>query len=235
MKNFLIVCMMIFITAAAPPRLPAATPEESFRKSYPNIHADNIRPSAVKGLYEIASGSSIFYYVPGLEYLISGEMYTKDGRNLTKERRLEILTRNLKEVPLEKAVKIGSGPHTVIEITDPDCSFCRQASAYLTGRDDLTRYVYLFPLSIHPNAEPKARYILCAENRARAYEEAMTGKLDDMKFKPCEDPAALDLLNAHREIVSKIGVTGTPLFFIDGQVVEGANIKLMEKILGEKK
>ncbi len=65
----------------------------------------------------------------------------------------------------------------------------------------------------------------------------MTGKLDDMKFTPCKNGESDNLLKAHKEIGDRIGVvgTGTPLFLIDGQVVNGANIPLIEKILGDKK
>ena len=212
----------------------AATTEESFRKSYPGIRADSIRPAPVAGLYEVVSGSRILYYVPGPEYLISGEIMTPDRRSLTEERILEIMGQKLKEISLDKALKIGSGPHTVIEITDPDCTYCRKASAFLSQRSDLTRYVFLFPLAMHPNAEAKARYILCAKDGREAYEEAMTGKLDDMKFPPCQDAAAEERLKAHREVGQRVDVSGTPLFLIDGQVVGGANIPLMEKILGPK-
>ena len=62
----------------------------------------------------------------------------------------------------------------------------------------------------------------------------MAGKLDDMRFKPCEDPAVAALAQAHKEIGARIGVTGTPLFLIDGQVVRGADIPQMEQILGSK-
>jgi protein-disulfide isomerase len=44
-----------------------------------------------------------------------------------------------------------------------------------------------------------------------------------------------ELLKAHREIAERIGVTRTPLFLIDGQVVFGADIPRMEKLLGNKK
>jgi len=143
----------------------------------------------------------------------------------------------LKALPLERALKIGSGPRTVIEITDPDCPFCRKASEFFAKRDDITRYVFLYPLKMHPNAEAKIKYIFCAEGKAKAYEEAMTGKLDDMKFKPCEDAAAAELVKTHKEIGGKIGIEGlgTPLFVIDGKVVRGANIPEIEKILGAKK
>ena len=65
----------------------------------------------------------------------------------------------------------------------------------------------------------------------------MTGKLDDMKFKPCDDAAAAELVKTHKEIGNKAGIAGlgTPLFVIDGQVVRGANIPQIEKILGASK
>lgn len=214
--------------------LGAATPEESFRKNFPHIRLDGITPTAVNGLYEIVSDGRVAYYAPGPEYLITGSLFTKEGRNLTEERAGEIMEQKLKAAPLEKALKIGSGPHTVIEITDPDCSYCRKASAFLSARSDVTRHVFFFPLSIHPNAEAKIRYIFCAADRARAYEEAMAGKLDDMKFKPCEDAAVAELIKTHKEIGTRIGVTGTPLFLIDGKIVRGADIPEMEKILNRK-
>lgn len=232
-KAFLTLCiLLVFMTGAS---LWAATPEESFRKSYPNIPVESITPTAVPGVYEIVAGGRVAYYAPGQEYLIIGEIITREGKNLTQERAGEILGRKIKEAPLEKALKIGSGPHTVIEITDPDCPFCRKAAEYLATRKDLTRYVFFFPLSIHPTAEAKVRQIFCTEDRARAYEEAMTGKLDDMKFKPCDNPAAAELAKVHQEIGNRIGVQSTPLFLIDGQVVNGANMPLMEKILGSSK
>lgn len=238
-KTVVILAITLVVMTGA--SLGAATPEETFRKNFPNIRLDSITPTAVTGLYEIVSDGRVAYYAPGPEYLILGSLITKERRNLTEERAREIeerageiMAQKLKEIPLEQALKIGSGPHTVIEITDPDCTYCRQASAFLSARDDLTRHVFFFPLSIHPNAEAKIRYIFCATDRALAYEEAMAGKLDDMKFKPCEDNAVAALVQAHKEIGARIGVTGTPLFLIDGQVISGADIPQMEKILGSK-
>jgi thiol:disulfide interchange protein DsbC len=233
-KPISILCgILCIILTAAPVR--AASPEESFRKSFPNLRADGIRPAGVNGLYEVVSGNRVLYYAPGPEYLIYGPMITREGRNLTEERVLEIMEKGLKNLPLEKAVRIGAGPHQIIEITDPDCPYCRTASAFLSRRNDVTRRVFFLPLAMHPHAEAKVRQIFCAEDRGKAYEEAMAGKLDDMKFTPCKSAAADDLLKAHKEIVDRIGVTGTPLFLIDGQVVFGADIPRMERILGSQK
>jgi thiol:disulfide interchange protein DsbC len=233
-KPISILCGILCIVLAAA-SVRAASPEESLRKSFPTLRADSIRPSGVNDLYEVVSGNRILYYAPGPEYLIYGPIITREGRNLTEERVLEILEKGLKKVPLEKALRVGSGPHKIIEITDPDCTYCRRASAYLSGRNDVTRHIFFFPLAMHPNAEAKVRQIFCAEDRSKAYEEAMTGKLDDMKFTPCKTAAVEDLLKAHREIGDRVGVTGTPLFLIDGQVILGADIPRMEKILGSQK
>jgi len=236
LKAFLTLCVLMVIITGTP--LQAASPEESFRKSFPKYTLDSITPTAVPGVYEIVVSGKIGYYAPGPEYIFTGSIITPDGKNLTQERTIEIQRGKFKNIPLKKALKIGSGPHTVIEITDPDCSFCRTASEFFSKRNDVTRHIFFYPLpSIHPNAEAKVLYVFCAKDRALAYEEAMTGKLDDMKFTPCKNDEADKLLKAHKEIGDRIGVAGigTPLFLIDGQIVNGANIPLMEKILGDKK
>jgi protein-disulfide isomerase len=43
------------------------------------------------------------------------------------------------------------------------------------------------------------------------------------------------LIKIHNEATTQLGVTGTPLFFINGQPVMGANIPLIEKLLGDGK
>ena len=89
----------IILIVMAGTSLGAATPEESFRKNFPDIRLDSITPTAVNGLYEIVSGGRVVYYAPGPEYLIPGSLITKERRNLTEERVGEILERNLKSSP----------------------------------------------------------------------------------------------------------------------------------------
>ncbi len=234
-KAFLTLCTITVIMAGTP--LQAAAPEESFRKSFPDVPLESLTPTDIPGIYEIIAGGRILYYAPGPEYLIVGEILTREKKNLTQARSNELLAKKFKDLPLEKAVKIGSGQHTVIEITDPDCSFCRKASDYLKTRKDVTRYVFLYPLKIHPSAEAKIKYIFCAKDQGKTYEEAMSGKFDDMKFKPCDDAAVTQLIKTHKEVCEKLGVVemGTPFFLIDNYFVRGANMQQMEKILGAAK
>ena len=212
----------------------AATPEESFKASFPGIQAESIKPTAVSGLYEVTIGSQIVYYAPGPEYLIQGPIINKQRENITQMRITEIIGEKPKTIPLDNAIRIGTGTHRVVEITDPDCPFCRKASAFFANRKDITRHVFLLPASMHPNAKAKTLYVFCSDDRAGAYEEAMNGKLDDMKFSPCTSGQAVKLLEEHRKIGRQVGVTGTPLFLVDGQAVLGADIPRIEKILNKK-
>jgi thiol:disulfide interchange protein DsbC len=237
-KPFLALCALMVIMTAVP--LQAATPEESFKKDFPQYPLERINPTAVPGVYEILVHSRIGYYAPGPGYIFTGTIVTKDGRNLTQERTAEIQNTKFKDLPLDKALKIGSGPSKVIEITDPDCSFCRKAATFFAERKDVTRYIFFYtPASGNPNSEAKIRQILCAKpkDRPKVYEAAMAGKLDDMKFTPCKSDEADKLFKLHQETGNRVGVAGfgTPMFLINGQFVRGADIPLIEKILSEKK
>ncbi len=226
--SFVLAATILAVSAVAY----ALTPEESLKKSFPDLVFDAIRPSPVKGLYEVAAGAQIYYYSPEADVLVIGEMITPDRRNLTRERKLEMISAKMKGLPLEKAVKIGSGKNQVIEFSDPDCSFCRKAFEFLAKREDITKYVFFFPLS--PQSENKIRHILCAADRAKAYKDAYSGKLDNGKLEICNDTKVEETLKIHREAGAKLGIEGTPFFFINGKAVSGANLPLIENLLKEK-
>ena len=200
-------------------------------KTYPNIKVGEIRSSDIPGLYEAEIGPNIVYFYPDKGLVVFGEIWTKDGKSLTAARREQLAAKKAGGIPLEKGIRIGSGPNVVIEFTDPDCPYCRKASEYLKGRSDTTRYVFLLPLPAHKDAENKARFILCSNDKARTYEEVMSGKHDDRKVEPCGDEKVSVILREHRELAAKAGVSATPSFWVNGQFVMGANIPVIEKIL----
>lgn len=237
-KNLAVLMFGILCTVLSASAALALTPEESLKKNFPAIPFDAMTPSNIPGLYEVISGQQIFYYAPAAESILGGPIVTKEGRNLTEEKfqvleqkRLAAMAGKLKDLPLDKALKIGGGKNAVIEITDPDCPFCRSAAQFFQERKDVTKYVFLYPLPMNQNAEPKIRYILCAKDRAKAYEDVMAGRMDDMTFQVCNDSAVEDLAKFHKETALALGVTGTPLFFINGQPVVGANFPVIERLL----
>lgn len=231
------LCSVIFVVlllAFPTGSLYGLTPEESLKENFPQLKYEIFNPSPLKGIYEVIARGRITYYSPEHESLFQGEIITKDGRNITKEKALEQLALKLKTLPLDKAVKIGRGENIVIEFSDPDDPHSRQAAKFFGGRNDVTRYVFFITAPAHRKAEPKVRYIFCAEDKAKAYEEAMTGKLDKLQFKLCEDEKMKEHLITHRDTGAQLGIMGTPYFFVNGKPVRGANVILMKKLLEEK-
>jgi thiol:disulfide interchange protein DsbC len=167
-----ILCMLIAIlsiTSCAEKKV--LSPEESLKMDFPKLEAKSIVPGPIEGLYEVRSGSNIMYYSPKSSSLFVGEIYTKTGENLTAKSRDLLIQEFIKELPLDKAIKIGSGKNTVIMWTDPDCPYCRKLEEYFKDKKDITRYVYLLPLEqLHPKATIKSENILCQtdENRESA-------------------------------------------------------------------
>jgi thiol:disulfide interchange protein DsbC len=215
--------------------------EKTFKADFPDIAFDSINQSPVKGLYEVTEGRRIYYFAPEEGILIAGQMFDKTKKNLTVNR-LEVIAakfdediaRKAKDLPLDKAVKIGSGKHVVIEFTDPDCPFCRKAAKFFESRTDVTKYTFFTPLPMHPDAANKVRYILCNKDTAKAFDEVMNGKIDSQKYETCKNTEVDDLINLHKSEGTKMGVVSTPFFVIDGKVVNGADIPKIEKLLKEK-
>ena len=206
--------------------------EETFKKTFPRVPFDSIKPTDIKGIFEVTRGSELIYFIADPGYLLIGNIISKDGKSLTEARKEELAVAKAKELPLDKAIKMGSGKNTIVEFTDPDCPYCRKASEFLETKKDFTRYVFFLALPIHPDAGNKIKYIFCAEDKAKGYEDAMKGKLDDQKYEKCDKPEAENLMKVHKEIAEKMGVSGTPFFIINGKkAVVGSNTQEIEAAL----
>lgn len=225
----LVTCTFIAKTSFAASA--ALKPEAAFRQAFPDIHLDSIRATDISGLYEVVTGQNVLYFFPEKEYLFVGEIYTKDRKTLSAERKKELKEKSaklVKSLPLEKAVKIGSGRNVVIEFTDPDCPYCRKASEFLKKRKDVTRYVFFAPFA-HPQAITKIHHILQSRDKAAAYENMMGGK--SVPQGETASDAVKSLAQEHIELAKKVGVQGTPTFFVNGQEVVGADEKKIESLL----
>ncbi len=224
-----ILAIMVLGKSAAGAAPVAVKPDEAFRQAFPQVKLDAIKPTDIKGVYEVHSGQNVYYYYQEADYIIVGDIYQKDGKNLTAERRGELAVKLVKTLPLDKAVKIGEGKKVVIEITDPDCPYCRTASTYLAKKTDVVRYVFFAPLA-HPAAINKVHYILGADNKPHAYEEMMQGK-EIPKSAPAPGGEVKALAQEHLALAKKIGVRATPTFFINGQMLVGGDVKKLEQLL----
>lgn len=205
----------------------------SLAQFFPRVQAREILPTPIEGMYEIVlPNEDIVYFFPASGHILAGELWSAQNRNLTRESKSRRMSGKIDLFPLDLAVKIGDGPNVVIEVTDPDCPFCRNASEFFDKRDDVTRYVFMLPLDrIHPDAAAKATFILASEDKPAAYHDVFSGMFDT------EAPPVLDdkgMLAKHRKIVAEAGVSGTPQFWINGQHVSGFNPKQFEALLSKK-
>lgn len=200
--------------------------------SFPSIPLQQVQTTPVDGVYEIVTQKNeILYFAPRSGHIFAGELWNNQGQNLTRESKARMMTDKLAQLPLDQAIKIGEGPNVVVEVSDPDCPFCRDGSAFFSARDDVTRYVFLYPLDrLHPQAEAKSRFILSAEDQQAAYEDVFSGDYDKQPLPAFEDNGLLD---AHREIARKIGINSTPQYWINGQYISGTNLKKFAELLDQ--
>lgn len=226
--------ILIFITTAglSVAKESLNVEKDNLLKSFPNLRVDSVSESPVKGLFQVVAGNQVFYFSPE-GYLMFGELWSKDGKNLTAEMRNKVLAEKVKNIPLDKALKIGSGPRQVIEFTDPDCPFCRKVDELLSKRTDLTRYVFFYPLrKIHPDAEKKARYILSHKEKGNAFHEVFSGSMDGKSVPQDENMGRQ--LEEMEKVAQSIGVQGTPAIWIDGVPVNGADLPRISALLDGK-
>jgi thiol:disulfide interchange protein DsbC len=232
-----ILCILIAIvsiTACAEKKV--LSPEESLRIDFPKTEAKSVVPGPIEGLYEVRSGPNIMYYSPKSSSLFVGEIFTKTGENLTAKSRELLIKEFIKELPLDKAIKIGNGKNTVIMWTDPDCPYCRKIEEYFKDKKDITRYVYLLPLEqLHPKATAKSENILCQtdENKDKVFFETMSGAFDKSDLAPCVDVKVKNALSENKAIAQKMGIRGTPFLVLNGTIIRGADMKALDKLLAE--
>tara|TARA_Y100000310_G_scaffold342814_1_gene447591 strand:+ start:6815 stop:7507 length:693 start_codon:yes stop_codon:yes gene_type:complete len=135
----------------------------------------------------------------------------------------------------------------MVEYSDFECPFCARASPTIEGLieeygDDLAIVYKDFPLSFHAEAEGAAIAAECADEQGefKAYHdllfEASQGLsdaaylayaeeigLDIEEFTACQDdPAILAEVNTDISEGSADGVRGTPAFFVNGELISGA-------------
>lgn len=207
-----------------------SSPEEMFKKSFPNRNFETITATPIKGIYEVYAGNQLYYFIPDAEVLIYGNIVSKDGKSLTRESFNKKMAGKMAQLPLENALKIGNGKNVIVEFMDPDCHFCREAYKFFSLRKDVTIYIFFYPLS--QVSEKKIRYILCAADRVKAYQEIMSGKHDNNpNLKVCPDKKPDDTLKLYKKLAAQIGLRSTPFFYFKGQAIDGFEAPVWEKLL----
>jgi thiol:disulfide interchange protein DsbC len=230
-RNSHLLLALLFLLGVAGPGVGEMTPinkesktKDQILKEFPNLTVGNIEESPIKGLFEITAGDNIFYWSRE-GYVIFGEMFSKDGVSITSEKRKKLWSAKISRIPLGKALKIGNGRNVVVEFTDPDCPYCRKVNEFFSKRTDVTRYVFLYPVAkLHKEAPNKAAFILSAKDKVRAHDEVYSGKFDNPPI-PRQSDASLKLVEDSINIARTVGIPGTPVLWVNGTFVNGADMQ----------
>ncbi len=231
MKKLAMILLSVFFFFPACSSLQTISPEEQFKNNYPQHTYETFAPTSIKGIYEVYNGRQVYYYLPEGDFLLLGNIISKDGKNLTQESNAKRMAAKLVNLPLDKALKIGNGKTIIVEFIDPNCHYCRLSFNFLNKlKNDFTIYAFFFPLS--QDSERKIRHIFCAKDKAKAYEDVLSGKLDgSAQLNLCNNEEAEDMMKTNKQIGAQIGIQATPLFYIKGKVVNGFDQPAIEKLL----
>lgn len=193
---------------------------------YPNVRIDGVQPAPLAGLFEVRfvtqDGPQIIYTDALANFfVVDGSIVeAKSGRNLTDERLRKLSAIEFSALPLDLALKVqrGNGKRVLAMFTDPYCPYCRRLEQSLLQIDDITIYVFMFPV-IRPDLADHSRAVWCAPDRVKTWLELAAAETP--KVPPgganCANPVDKVL-----ELGRSLRIRGTPtLFFANGERAGG--------------
>lgn len=169
-----------------------------------------------------------------------------------------------REIPVDTVAGKGNldgAKLTVVECSDFDCPYCKKgadlvdqifASQY---KDQVAFYFLNMPLPMHKNAPAAHRAAIAAGNQGKFFEMhdllfADKSKRSEADFKDMAGQLGLDVdkfvadwkseeteakLQAEMALCKKLGVSGTPNFFVNGRSMRGAvPFQMVEEVFKEE-
>jgi thiol:disulfide interchange protein DsbC len=206
---------------------------KNLHEQFPQLKIEDVRSSSLlPGWYEVFTGSQLVYSDATADHLFVGKLIdTHTKKDLAQEQLENRLVIDFQKLPFDSAIKIvkGDGSRRLALFEDPDCPYCQQFEHELANVNNVTLYVFLFPITeLHPLARVHAHAIWCAKDRADAWTHWMLERKDP-QASPCND----DPIDKLQTLGNDLNITGTPTYFLtNGKRVEGvlATAKLEEML-----
>lgn len=215
--------------------VPALAQEAAIRKNLAEkmpafAKIDEVTKTPMNGLYEVRVGFDIFYTDEQGNFLLEGHLLdVKNRRNLTEERVEKLTAIDFDKLPTEDAIKIvrGDGKRKLAVFEDPNCGYCKQFERDLTKIDNVTVYLFLYPV-LGPDSIIKSRNIWCAKDKIKAWNDWML-----RNTTPATTECDMAAIKRNRDYGQKYNITGTPtLLFTSGKRAPGAvSAQEVEKML----
>lgn len=195
--------------------------EKRLKDLYPATRIERVQTSEIPALYEVTMGKNSAYTDATGRYFVFGHLFDMNTqRDLTAERMEKQQRIDFGQLPMGDAIKIvrGKGERVLAVFSDPDCPYCKRLEAELDKLDNVTLYIFPYPLEgLHPEAVDKSVAVWCAPDRARAWADLMkTGKVPAKRN--CENPIQRNI-----QLAQRLGINGTPtMLSADGRMLPGA-------------
>lgn len=213
----------------------------ALQKAYPQNRIRLARETQVTGFYEVILGEGVSYVFITADtlkkldlineknrdayfqhWIFGGVFYDmKNQIDLTAPMKKLAQMVDVSKLPVENAItrEVGKAENTLFVFTDPRCPFCKKLEAELVKLENVRIHTFLTPLtSLHPDAKEVSARILCAKDKAKAFEDFM------LKGKEISEPAQCQTtLEANERLMTELGIKGTPtIFFENGERATGA-------------
>jgi thiol:disulfide interchange protein DsbC len=195
---------------------------------------DEVGKSPMPGLFEVRIGTDVYYTDPEANFLFQGHLIdTKLQRDLTEERQEKLLAIDFSALPMKDAFTIvrGNGKRKIAVFEDPNCGYCKRFERDLQKVDNVTVYMFLYPI-LGPDSVDKSRNHWCTAEKGKTWQDWMV-RDQAARSASCDTAAVARNL----EFGKKHKITGTPtMIFADGSRVPGAiGAQQVEKMLAEVK
>lgn len=193
--------------------------KSAMEKRFPYENLISVTKTPFAGLYEVVFEGQLIYTDEKMNYLFSGNIIDmRTMENLTAAREKKLFAVNLKDLPLNQAIKNvkGNGKRRLVVFSDANCSYCKNLEKELASVTDAT--IYIFPIALLNGSEEKARAVWCSPDRLKAWEDMMLKGITPASDKKCDTSA----LNEFSLLAKKRQIGTTPtLIFEDGVIRPG--------------
>lgn len=181
----------------------------SFSRILPGEVVTSIQETPIPGLYEVMSGTRVFYASEDGAFLLTGHLIDMQaGLDLTEPRIQEARVDLYKGLNEKDMLIYGDKnlEHTVTVFTDIDCPYCRKLHEQMAeyNKEGIrVRYMMYPRAGLNSSSYIKARNAWCADDPHAAMTQAKQGK--KLPDKDCKNPIA-----EHMKVAKALGVNATP-------------------------
>ena len=183
---------------------------QTLRNAMPSANPESIRPSEVKGLYEIVMGANIFYMSDDGKYLLQGRLVDIEAKkDLTEEKMAGVRKTALDNLGQDQMIvfKPEHSRFKVSVFTDIDCGYCRKLHSEIDQymAEGITIQYLFFPRAGKGSESyKKAVSVWCSEDRNAALTAAKKGNKPEEKT--CTNP-----VDTHMKLGAEFEARGTPM------------------------